>query len=288
MNTYTFSIDKIYNNLPVKSFLKKIGVSSNVLKILSSSLGLITINNKISITTSILHTDNVLRLTIPELEENNIPCVKGYIDIAYEDEYILILYKPTGIATIPSFCNYKNSLASFVSFYMQGKRKNFVYRAINRLDKDAEGFVVIALDSLIYNLLNNNIQKYYNAICVGNVHQQTICEPILTTKNTNNLNDITRKIDSKGKQSITHIVSSVYNKEKNLSLIKVYIETGRTHQIRLHLSSIGCPILSDSIYGNKIKNIPLQLFCNEIYLFHPILNKTIHLKRDSSLIWNKI
>ena len=276
MKNYTFIPTNIKSKTKIKDYLKSIGISNQVIKDLSKEFGLIKINDVSKTTIDYIYNNDVLKLTVKENEKNDIILTPASIKITYEDEYFLVVYKPYGIATIPSYANYTNSLANFVCYYMHKKDVNFIFRAINRLDKDAQGYVVIAKDKLIYSLLKKNIQKFYTCFCLGKLDKQVISSKILTVPMQNGRNELLRQINNCGKESNTNIIETMYDKSKNITKAKIYITTGRTHQIRLHLSSIGHPIIGDALYGKDEKNIPLQLYCNEIYIFHPILHKTLH------------
>lgn len=279
MMKYIFTPNIIPKDTKVKEYLKSINISSQVIKDLSKEFGLIKINGKSVRTIDTINSKEHIELTIKEDKTNTIVPIKYLLDIAYEDEYFLVVYKPYRVATIPTYANYTNSLANFVCEYMHSKQQDFIFRAINRLDKEAQGFVVIAKDKLIYSLLKNgNIQKFYTCLCHGKLDTQKITKSISSIKLQNGRNEIKRAISESGKQCETFIESVEYDKTKDLSKARIYISTGRTHQIRLHLSSINHPIVGDSIYGIE-KDTPLQLYCNEIFIFHPILHKTVHINK---------
>ena len=287
MKKYSFKVCNVEKPTTVKDYLKSIKISNQVIKDLSKQMGLIKVNGIDKRTIDEVLCGDFLDLTIIETENNQIIPVKHNLNIVYEDEYFLIVYKPYGISTIPSKGNYNTSLANYVCNYMLNKQPDFLFRAINRLDKDAQGFVVIALDKLIYSLLKDNIQKFYTCFCIGKLEVKQINNAIATIKDSNGKNQIKREILTSGKPSLTNIISVEYNKEKDISKAKIFITTGRTHQIRLHLSSIGHAIIGDNLYGSKSEK-PLQLYCNEIFIFHPIKHKTLHFIIDvkNELIWN--
>ena len=148
MKKYSFKVRNVEKPTTVKDYLKSIKVSNQVIKDLSKQMGLIKVNGKDKRTIDEVFCGDLLTLTVIETEKNQIIPVEFNLNIIYEDEYLLIVYKPYGISTIPSKGNYNTSLANYVCYYMLDKQPDFIFRAINRLDKDAQGFVVIALDKL--------------------------------------------------------------------------------------------------------------------------------------------
>ena len=279
MKKYIFKADKNYSKL--RYYLLSLGLSSNTIKLLSKYEGQVRQNEKPIIMNQRVFKNSIIEIKLCENETSSIKLTKGNLNIYYEDDYFLVVYKNYGIATIPSYCNNENSLANFVCYYMQNKQPDFVYRALNRLDKDTSGFIIICKDVIAYNLLlNSKVIKKYEVITIGKLKKQTIKDKILATKNEYDRNNILRVIDNKnGKDSITKILKAKYNKKSNISYGQIRIYTGRTHQIRLHLSTINCPILGDNLYGNK-KADRMYLNCYFISFYHPINKKTIKLKNE--------
>lgn len=280
MKKYVFKVDKNYDKL--RYFLYSIGLSSNTIKSLSKYKGQVLCDGKAIVMNERVFKNSEIILNVQEFESNNIVPIKSPIKIAYEDDYLIVIFKETNVATIPSYGNNEKSLANFITYYMQQKDKNFIFRAINRLDKDTSGFIIVCKDVIIYNLLSKfKIQKKYETITIGKLKRQTITSKIKTTKKPDLTNNILREIDNEyGKESITKIISTKFNKKLNLSYATIKIFTGRTHQIRLHLSSINHSILGDSLYGTK-KADRMYLNCYYIKFYHQILKKYIVLKNQN-------
>ncbi|MGN1227325.1 MAG: pseudouridine synthase [Christensenellales bacterium] len=199
MNYYIFKSKKSYDK--IRYFLLDLGLSINAIKSLSQNLGQIKRNGIIVRMNDKLLKNDKVELFLIENEKNQIISTKGKINIAYEDNYLLVVFKENGTATIPSYCNNENSLANFVTYYMQQKDKNFIYRAINRLDKETSGFIIICKDLIIYNLLSNaEITKKYEAITTGKLKKQIINKPIKTVTTTDGKKKIKRIIEKKGKK----------------------------------------------------------------------------------------
>lgn len=201
------------------------------------------------------------------------------LDIIYEDEWLLIVNKPSGIAIHPSILHFNNSLSNGIRFYFDkiGLKKKI--RPVNRLDKDTSGLVIFAKCEYIQECLSLQMQegilkKEYLCLVSGTINQKsgTINLPIARKEGS----IMERCIDEKGKQAITHY--KVIKEFKNYSLVECRLETGRTHQIRLHMASIGHPLLGDTLYGTSSSLISRQaLHSYKIKFIHPITKKEIEL-----------
>lgn len=276
MITYLFKVKKNYDKL--KYFLLDLGFSFNLIKHLSKELGIVKKNNNPLRMNDRIYKNDIIEILSKEYEANYIIPVQGKLNIVYEDSFMLVVFKEKGIATIPSFSNYENSLANYVTNYVQQYKGDFIYRAINRLDKETSGFVIICKDLITYNLLlKSKIIKEYEVLTTGKLEKQIIDKGILTTKDDKNRNNIKREISNEGKHSITEVVKTKYNKNLNISYGIIRPLTGRTHQIRVHLQSVGTPILGDSLYGTTTAN-RLYLNCYYTKFYHPIRKKYIVLK----------
>ena len=201
------------------------------------------------------------------------------LDIIYEDGWLLIVNKPSGIAIHPSILHFNNSLSNGIRFYFDkiGLKKKI--RPVNRLDKDTSGLVIFAKCEYIQECLSLQMQegilkKEYLCLVSGTINQKsgTINLPIARKEGS----IMERCIDEKGKQAITHY--KVIKEFKNYSLVECRLETGRTHQIRLHMASIGHPLLGDTLYGTSSSLISRQaLHSYKIKFIHPITKKEIEL-----------
>ena len=204
------------------------------------------------------------------------------LDIVYEDEWLLVVNKSSGIAIHPSILHFVNSLSNGVRFYFDkiGLKKKI--RPINRLDKDTSGLVIFAKceytqECLSLQMKKNIFEKEYLCLCSGLFDKEsgTINLPIARKEGS----IIERCIDENGKKSITHY--KVLEDFKNYSLVLCKLETGRTHQIRLHMSSIGHPLLGDTLYGTSSNLISRQaLHSYKIKFIHPIAKKELELKAN--------
>ena len=212
-----------------------------------------------------------------EEDNSNIVPTKMNLDIIYEDDWLLIVNKPAGIAIHPSILHYSDSLSNGIKFHFDSISLNKKIRPVNRLDSDTSGLVVFAKceyiqECLILQMKNHIFQKEYLAICEGNfdVISDIISLPIARKENS----IIERCISNDGQMSITHY--EVLKQFNDYVLVKCILETGRTHQIRVHFSAIGHPLIGDSLYGSSSKLIPRQaLHCYNLKFTHPITKENL-------------
>ncbi len=202
-----------------------------------------------------------IELPVPEKQDilpEDIP-----LNIVYEDEYLMIVNKPAGMVTHPAYKNYSGTLVNAIMYYAQKKNEslsdlNGFIRAgiVHRLDKDTSGLLVIAKDEVTHRKLAeqfyyHTITRIYNAIIWGNLKDK---KGIISNKIGRDKSDRTKmavindNIES-GKTAITEY--EVLEEYELLSLVKLTLRTGRTHQIRVHFSSIGHPVFGDDTYGGR-------------------------------------
>lgn len=204
---------------------------------------------------------------------------KLFFDILYEDDYIIVVNKPSGLLTIATVKEKEKTLYHFVSEYLKKSNpKNRVF-VVHRLDKDTSGVVLFAKDEKTKNTLQkdwNSLVKVreYTAVVNGVMKTKSdrLVNKLLETKT--NLVYVTKK--EEGKDAITNY--QVIKENKKYSLLKINIETGRKNQIRVQLANISHPIVGDVKYGEKEANKEfnrLYLHANKLKLFYPILKKEI-------------
>ena len=214
-----------------------------------------------------------------EEEYDNIVPLKSNLNIIYEDNYLLVVNKPSNMPVHPSCNHFEDSLSNIVKYYFDCIGLKRKIRIVNRLDKDTSGIVIFAKneyiqEALIQQMKNNTFKKEYLAVVDGRFKEKTgiINKPIARKENS----IIERCVSLNGKESITKY--EVLKEFNNYSFIKCILLTGRTHQIRVHLASINHPILGDSLYGKESKLINRQaLHCYNINFIHPIYKNNIQI-----------
>ena len=218
---------------------------------------------------------DVITLRLPE-EVNEIAPTEGELCILYEDDYLLIVNKPAAMPVHPTKSHQRDTLANIVSYYQQCRGERYVFRAMNRLDKDTSGCVVIAKDRLTYALVINSIRKSYVAVCEGEIHTGgTIDQPIGLADNSK----MKRSVRPDGCPAVTHYRPLKVG--KGHTLLELRLETGRTHQIRCHMSWLGYPLAGDDLYGGSRQLISRQaLHCQTVMLHHPIDKNEITVTTD--------
>ena len=238
----------------------------------------IYLNNKETYTKQKVISGDVVSFIL-DFDEDNSNIVPSNIplDIIYEDEYLLILNKPAGIAIHPSILHYDNSLSNGVKFYFDKIKLNKKIRIVNRLDRNTSGIVIFAKNEyiqecLIKQMKTKKLKKEYLAIVCGILENSsgTLNFPIARKEGS----IIERCVNTNGDLAITHYdVLKTFN---NLSLVHIVLETGRTHQIRVHFSYINHPVLGDTLYGNPSDLIARQaLHSYKISFIHPITKENM-------------
>ena len=224
--------------------------------------------------------DTVSVLIDFEEDNSNIVASNIPLNIIYEDDYLLVLNKPANIAIHPSILHFDNSLSNGVKFYFDKLGLKKKIRIVNRLDRNTSGIVIFAKNEyiqecLIKQMKTNEFKKEYLAIAKGILESKsgTLNFPIARKEGS----IIERTVTSDGDSAITHY--DVVKEFNNLSLVHIVLETGRTHQIRVHFSHIGHPILGDTLYGSPSELINRQaLHSYKLTFIHPVTKKVLRLE----------
>ncbi len=248
----------------VKDYLRGCGFSVTLIKRIK--LGGIALNGEQVTVRAVINSGDTLTLTLPEERSEGIEPMEIPLTVLYEDEYILAVDKPTNMPTHPSKGNSLPTLANAVMGLYGG---DFVFRAISRLDRDTSGIVVIAKDQITAGALaeqmkNGSFKKYYICITDGIPTPESgiIDAPIRRERE----DSIKRIVAEDGKRALTEY--EVVATSAGRALCKLRLHTGRTHQIRVHMAHIGCPLYGDFLYG-KEANSGYVLRCNRIEFLHP-------------------
>lgn len=227
-----------------------------------------------------LKSGDELKVIIPsagagQIEQN--PEIK--FGILYEDEDILIAEKPADLPTHPSMHHFTDTLANGVVAYLNDS--SFTFRAVNRLDRETSGVVLIAKNMLSAHLLSlavkeRRIKKIYRAITCGVPKE---CSGVIKAPIAREIESIiTRCVREDGQYAETHY--KLLKEKSRLALLEVEPITGRTHQIRVHFAHIGCPLLGDGLYGERIEGERTRLHCYKMEFIHPITGEFISAVSD--------
>ncbi len=262
------------NPVTVLDFLKQEGFSRHILSSMKNSSGnCIVLNGERGFGRSVLKEGDRLVVTVPEVESGeNIIRTEMDLDILYEDEDILVINKPAGMPVHPSMGNYENTLANGIAWYFSQKGEDFVYRCINRLDRDTTGALILAKNPLSAAVLSvqmkrRQIRRTYLALVDGVLPESGVVDaPIARMEGS----VITREVNFEtGESAMTHYERLAVG--RYYSLAELHLETGRTHQIRVHMKYIGHPLPGDYLYHpdyRRIQRQPLHSF--QLEFTHPI------------------
>lgn len=267
----------------VRKFLVQHKFSSSQLHNLKNKGGLIFVNHKQRHFNFRLKTGDELLVVLSSEEPSDlIEPMAGKIDVIFEDEYLLVVNKPPGIASLPAKAKSSKTMANLVKNYLIEHHENSSIHLVTRLDRDTSGLMVFAKTSYAHSLLDqilhtDDFQKFYLAMIYGQLTPLTglIDLPIGIDPAAFYL----RAIDhQKGKASQTiYQTKAVY---PGGSLVELKLLTGRTHQIRVHLSAVGHPIIGDEMYSKKTDpRIKRQaLHCFNLRIIHPVTKELLNLK----------
>ena len=288
-----YCISKEDDGKLIKLFLQEQGFSRQNLVELKKIPESILLNGVWEYVTCKLAEGDVLRIHIVEGESSEkIPPVELPFPIVYEDEDIVAVNKPADMPIHPSLNNYENTLGNAAAYYFAKQEKSFIFRCINRLDRDTTGLTILAKHMVSCSILQSDmverkISREYLAIVEGVFEntEGTIDAPIGRKEGST----IERMIDyENGERAVTHY--RVLEQKENVAMLALKLETGRTHQIRVHMTSIGHPLIGDFLYNPQNKGMSRQaLHAWKLSFNHPITNKTLKLEapmpEDMKTFW---
>lgn len=276
--TFTYDISREFDGETILSYLKTKQYSSQIITHLKRTENGILLNGIWGRVRDILHENDVLTITLIESEssENIVPTPLP-LDIVYEDEDLMVINKASDMPIHPSQGNYDNTLANAVAYHYAQKGENFVYRCINRLDRDTTGLLILAKHMYSASLLSNMVQnreihREYLAIATGLVTKEGVIEAPIGRVNGST---IERQVDEvHGDYACTHYKRLAYT--NGYSLVSLKLDTGRTHQIRVHMKHIGHPLPGDFLYNPDYSVINRQaLHSYRLQFIHPITGENL-------------
>lgn len=272
MQKYQFIINEAFDGQTVGQYLKKQhGYSTRTLvKLKHSPIGLLCNGQHIR-TVDALHTGDVLSVSFDE-PEKEILCSSRRVEILYEDEHLLIYNKPPDMPCHTSCGHAQDTLENVYAAHCAKTGDAPRLRALNRLDKDTSGCVLAAKNQFIASRLTGRFEKKYRAFVEGCVQSDGRIEKRIYRPDPQ---DMRRTVDERGQVAITEYGVL---RRGSISYLQLSLLTGRTHQIRVHMASIGFPVLGDACYGNPSPLIPRQaLHCYALRFTHPVTDEEIHL-----------
>lgn len=274
-----YTIEEAFQGFSIKDYLKNKGFSSQNIVQLKKMPESVSVNRSPVYFTHSLNKGDSLTIRITEnASSEKIAPIRLPLDIIYEDEDLLVINKPAGMSIHPSLNNYENSLANALAYYFASQNIPFTFRCINRLDKETSGLTIIAkhmvsagmLSGMVADKKNGGIMREYLAIVKGTPSpaQGIINAPIARKEGS----ILEREVAETGETAITHY--TLLKTQNGHSLISLILETGRTHQIRVHMKYLGYPLIGDFLYNPDMTHIGRQaLHSHRLQFIHPITGK---------------
>ncbi len=273
METLFYTIPTEYDGASVQTFLRQgCGFSWRMVVRLKHKEGGITVNGEHRRSIDRVNAGERLCLCFPEdtvrIDDADLP-----LSVAYEDESLLVVDKPPYLAVHPSAGKPEPTLANAVVGYYRRNGQPHSFRPVNRLDRNTSGLLLAAKNAHIAYALTHKAEKTYLAIVLGELHGSgTIDQPIRVKEGC----CITREVGEGGKDSVTHY--EALGTDGEITLVRLRLETGRTHQIRVHMAWLGYPLAGDTMYGTDETVLPRHgLHCAEMVFTHPLAEEKISL-----------
>ncbi|WP_085992705.1 RluA family pseudouridine synthase [Oceanobacillus senegalensis] len=277
-------IQNEHDGMMIRDYLRIVHGFSRRILIMVKEAGGIKVNDIPQTVRYYLKKGDLLQITFPKESIGlHMKAEEMDISIVYEDEAVLVVDKPAGIATIPSLNHPTGTVANGILGYYVKHNIPYTVHVVTRLDRDTSGLLLIAKNRYSHSLMaksqkEGKVKRRYKAIVEGSMERMTgtINAPIDRKENS----IIERTVRETGKRAVTH-----FQVEKWLTshtYVNIQLETGRTHQIRVHFSYLNHPLAGDDLYGGTKRDINRQaLHCSMLSFEHPFTKKVIDL--DSPL-----
>ncbi|MDQ0255383.1 23S rRNA pseudouridine1911/1915/1917 synthase [Evansella vedderi] len=282
--TFTWTVQPSEDGQLLRNYLREEKrISRRALADIKYKGGKITVNDQEVTVRYVVATGDVVTINFPEEKVSEwIKPTMLPLDIVFEDDHLLVLNKPPYLPTIPSKGINEESLAGAVIHYYQENGIRSTFHAINRLDKNTSGLLMIGKHRHIHDLfvkehVKKNVRRTYLALVHGEVMDSsgTIDAPIGRKEGSIIERTVTDAVD--GQSAVTHF--EVVERYRGATLVQLKLETGRTHQIRVHLSHKGHPIIGDTLYGGREDGIDRQALHSSVLEFTHPLTDEVHILR---------
>ena len=281
LETITRTIPAEEDGSTVRHILKaKLHFSSHAISRLTRTENGILVNGSHARTTFVLHTGDVLTVETGDHRPPKVEVIPGDwpLPIVWEDGHLLVVDKPAGMTAHAS--NFLPDTPTVAGALAWSRGTDFVFHSVNRLDKGTTGLMVVAKSGYVHDLLRRSLHtsrflREYRAVCIGcpEPGQGTIDAPIGRDESST----IARMVRPDGQSAVSHY--EVLSSQNGLSLVKLLPETGRTHQLRVHMASIGHPLAGDWLYGTEAPDLIGRpaLHSYALTLTHPVTGEVLHL-----------
>lgn len=255
-----------------------LGLSGSAVKRAKTIPGGLTLDGTPILVSAQVKAGQTLSVLVGDTEDGSILPVEGPLDLLYEDEDILILDKPAGVAVHPGPGHYEDTVGNFLAYRFRQKGVPFVFRPVNRLDRGTSGLMAVALHAYAHQALKTQLhspefRRIYLAVCEGDLPagRGVVDAPIGRSEGS----ALRRCVCPEGAPARTHY--QVLNRAKGRSLVRLELETGRTHQIRVHMAHLGCPLTGDFLYGTEDKAVigRAALHSAKLTLRHPVTGERL-------------
>ena len=267
-------MEKRHDGLSAADYLRNChGYSRRMLTRLKQGCGSLAVNGiAIGRLTEKLSEGDCLEIFLDVEEQVFEPNYQLSVSVAYEDEDVVVFNKPAGMPVHPSHRHRDDTLANVFAARCLKKGEKAGFHAINRLDRDTSGLCVVAKHPYAADRLSGEVDKTYYAVIEGipDFSCGTLSFPIARAGES----IILRRVDPAGKHAVTHY--RMLKSGNGHSLLEIQLETGRTHQIRVHFSYIGHPLAGDDLYGGQTTYISRQaLHCGKVRFFQPVTGRKL-------------
>ncbi len=277
MRELVYIIDKEHSGMRADDYLKREhGYSSRSIKKIKLDKRCIERNGEHIRMVDRMYEGDVLKIRLPE-EKRELRLSEIRVPVVYEDEDVIVFDKPADMPCHPSLKHPNDTLGNIFSSMCAERGTPLTYRPVNRLDKDTSGLVVVAKNAYMAAQLAGKIDKEYTAICSGSFPEDfgTIDLPIGRM----NEDEIARYVTPLGQHAVTHYI--VKKRFDNYAVLCIKLDTGRTHQIRVHMSHEGHPLIGDKLYNGDLSIMDRQaLHCSQVSFLNRVSGKRVVLNSE--------